>query len=201
MSQLFGIIPAAGHSRRMGTNKLLLPWNNSTILETVLRAWHESSVDRVVIVLRKGDVAGQTLVSQFDVDLVLPEHDPADMKRSVQHALMHIQSTYRPQHDDAWLLAPADLPTLRTETIDHLVTAYRADPGRILVPFEGEKRGHPVVFPMEKSDEVFRLKVNEGVNALLDTKEFQRIAVHNVIFDDIDTPNDYRRVSDLEKDA
>lgn len=203
MSPCFGIVPAAGHSRRMGTNKLLLPWAGSTIIQTVVRAWQRSTVHRVIVVLRKGDTQSQTLVTELDVDVVLPEHDPEDMKQSVQFALEYIQNSYRPTRDNGWLLAPVDLPTLRTETINQLVAAFVSQPEdvprKIVVPHDGQKRGHPVVFPFAAMDDVFRLQESEGINALLSRNEIVNLPMHNVDFDDVDTPSDYQRAVEAEE--
>ena len=91
----YAIIPAAGHSQRMGRHKLLLPWKSSTIIEQVLAAWTSSRVSRVVVVARGSDRELQVICRRADVDLVLPDIDPPDMKISVQHALTHIQRKCR----------------------------------------------------------------------------------------------------------
>jgi molybdenum cofactor cytidylyltransferase len=48
---IWAVVLAAGGSRRMGTQKLLLPFGGSTIVETVVRAALEASLQGAVVVL------------------------------------------------------------------------------------------------------------------------------------------------------
>ena len=61
-------------------------------------------MSRVVVVARESDRELQLICRRADVDLVLPNIDPPEMKVSVQHALTHIQHNYNPAESDAWML-------------------------------------------------------------------------------------------------
>ncbi|MEO2016885.1 MAG: nucleotidyltransferase family protein [Fuerstiella sp.] len=197
----FGIIPAAGRSLRMGAqHKLLLPWSNTTVIDQVLHTWTDSMVKRVIVVVRKDDVQLQQACRQWPTsDLVIPEDDPEDMKRSIQLGLQHIAAAYAPDNSDRWMVAPADLPTLTSELINRLIEGSR-DTEAVVVPRFGERRGHPVTFPWSVVPDVFNLGPEEGVNSLA--------AEHSVHWldlpadeypDDIDTPADYRRLQNEQE--
>ena len=47
----FAIIPAAGHSTRMGRPKLSLPLGERTVLEHVIAALRQGGVDHVLVVV------------------------------------------------------------------------------------------------------------------------------------------------------
>ena len=47
MTGIWAIVLAAGESRRMGSPKMLLSYNDVTIIEQVIRNLLDSSVDRV----------------------------------------------------------------------------------------------------------------------------------------------------------
>jgi molybdenum cofactor cytidylyltransferase len=138
------------------------------------------------------------------------------MKISVRIALSHIERQFQPKPTDAWLLAPADMPTLTSDAIDHLLAAYAASLAvssgsetsfgepiipstktapTIWAPVSGGRRGHPVLFPWSLAGEVQQLGANEGLNVLL-----ARYPVHPVeadarsILEDLDTPDDYERL-------
>jgi molybdenum cofactor cytidylyltransferase len=51
MSNQWGIILAAGSSRRMGTQKLLMPYGDSTIIETVVGHVLKSRIENIIVVL------------------------------------------------------------------------------------------------------------------------------------------------------
>ena len=86
----FAILPAAGRSARMGSHKLLLPWQGRTLIDHVLDVWKASEVTCTVIVVRADDTRLIDVCRRHDVHLVLPELAPAEMKISVQLALRHI---------------------------------------------------------------------------------------------------------------
>lgn len=191
----FAIIPAAGISTRMGSPKLLLPWEGKTIIEHVIRAWLASRVTRVVVVVRPDDEELATAVRQFDVDVVIPNEPPPEMKDSVRHALVHIERRYSPEPSDSWLLAPADMPRISSVVIDRLLKEQRPNSSEILVPEVAGKRGHPVLFPWSLAAEATRLPEREGLNSLVARHAARLVPCdEDAILEDLDTPEDYRRL-------
>jgi molybdenum cofactor cytidylyltransferase len=214
----FAIIPAAGHSVRMGEPKLLLPWGSGTVIECVLAAWCASRVDRIVTVVRGDDAQLAEVCRRAGAEVAVPETPPPEMKDSVAVGLEYIQKRFDPNADDAWLLAPADMPTLSPFVIDRLLAEHaeaaratnvgargrsakppsegRDSPGGatiLVATFQG-KRGHPVLFPWALAREVPLLAPHEGVNALLERHLVREVACSDAtILDDLDTPAKYRR--------
>ena len=186
----------------MGQQKLLLPWGESTLLESVLRTWLASQVTRVVVVVRHWDSAVVDLCRGFDIDLVLPPEDPVDMKASVGLGLSHIQETWSIDETDKWMLAPADLPGLRHNIIDRVVEASLGS-ARIVAARYGDRRGHPILLPWRTVSEVFALAENEGVDQILGRHEITYVDFpHNLRPKDVDTPEQYesmRRKSTLDE--
>ncbi len=200
--QSFAVIPAAGRSRRMGRPKLLLPWGKSTIIEQVLEAWRRSTVTRVVMVVHPDDAQLAAVAQKQDALVVQPEEAPPEMKDSVRVGLRAIDKQFSPSDDDVWLLAPADMPTLSADVIDQLLAAYgqcvaagNVERATIWAPtFEG-RRGHPVLFPWPLAAEVASLSAEEGINALVRRHTVRTVeAASGAIHDDLDTPEDYRRL-------
>ncbi len=178
-------------------NKLLLPWKGETVMDQVLRAWTESSATRVIAVVRQDNLPLQEICRRWStIDLLVPEHDPKDMKRSIQLGLLHLSSTCQPDCADRWMVAPADLPTLTAGLIDQLIDASR-DSESIVAPRFGDRRGHPVCFPWSLLPDVFRLGHDEGINTLMENHFVQWLdlpAEKRPV--DIDTPADYARLRD-----
>jgi molybdenum cofactor cytidylyltransferase len=196
----FAIIPAAGRSRRMGRPKLLLPWGTSTVIEHVLAAWRGSRVDNVVVVVDPTDKPLAETCAACGVQVVVPDLAPAEMKDSVRLGLAWAESR-GPQSDDAWLVAPADMPGLAAEIIDRLIAAHEAALGTprstrpIRAPRHGTKHGHPVLFPWPLAAEVARLGVDEGLNAIVARHGVEYVeAASDAISQDFDTPEDYDRL-------
>lgn len=201
----FAIIPAAGRSRRMGNrNKLLLPWKSSTIIEQVLSNWLDSEVDTVVLVCRPDDFRLRELVRRYpEVHLVIPEEAPRDMKMSVFLGLRYLQTEtsadQKPDNQDRWLVAPADMPTLAPALINQVIQTGRRVPLSV-VPILAGRRGHPVSFPWSLSGQVAKLAENEGINRFLDQYPVHWLDMQAAGFpetgfpEDIDTEDDYRRI-------
>ena len=178
-------------------HKLLLPWGDATVIDQVLRAWTRSLVTRVVVIVRRDDSGLQEVCRRWgNVDLVIPEDDPPDMKRSVELGLQQIAAVYSPEDSDRWVVAPADLPTLASPLINRLIEAS-LDSDSIVVPRFGDRRGHPISVPWALARDVFTLRVDQGINGLIALHPVQWLELPaNEYPDDIDTPSDYSRLSD-----
>jgi molybdenum cofactor cytidylyltransferase len=177
----------------MGQHKLLLPWGDGTIIDSVLSRWRDSRVDYVVVIVRPDDLQVAEICRRSGVELVIPPFDPDQMKTSVQLALAYVERHFQPSDSDAWLLAPADMPDLPVAIVDRLVAGYKSEASTILVPTRHGKRGHPVLFPWPLSQAVHQLDADQGVNALLGRYTVREISCdESAIHQDLDTPQDYR---------
>jgi molybdenum cofactor cytidylyltransferase len=195
--QTIAIIPAAGQSRRMGQPKLLLPYGEATVIETVLAAWRGAGVDHVVVVVAPGDDRLAGLCRAAGARVVVPPAAPPDMRDSVEIGIACARQHVAPHARDAWLLAPADMPRLSPDVVRRLIAEH--DPARpaILVPTAGGRRGHPVLFPWPMAAKVEWLPPGVGVNVLLSQQPVRLVDVaDDSILADMDTPADYRRLRD-----
>jgi molybdenum cofactor cytidylyltransferase len=210
-SRYFALIPAAGHSSRMGQPKLLLTVAGKPLINHTIAAWLTSSVDQVVVVVRPGDDDLATAVrnmarlqgasSKCQIEVVIPKLPPPDMKASLQAALVHLEQSVQPSLDDAFLVAPADMPRLSSAIIRRLMDRHkRGSKHEILAPIIRQQRGHPVLFPWSFSAQVFQLGEQEGLNVIVERQPIELIdcadlsAADQSPFDDIDTPEQYRQV-------
>ena len=194
----FAILPAAGRSRRMAEPKLLLDFGGRPLIDLVLQAWIDSHVDRVVVVVRSDDEPLAAYCRRPQVDLVIPETEPADMRASIEFGLDHVARHYQPSVNDAWLVAPADLPGLSFEVVNALLASYRPDSPGVLVPTVDGTRGHPALLPWSCAAQLSRLPFDVGLNSLLRDTTIQTMVREVVwhdrgVLEDMDTPQDYLR--------
>ncbi len=206
-NRYFALIPAAGHSRRMGTPKLLLPLHGRPLVAHAIEGWERSRVERIVVVARPGDeeLIGllRSLESPKAIDIVVPEVPPPDMKASLQAGLAHLRNTCEPGEGDAFLVAPADIPLLSTAIIDRLIEHHRSNPSGeiILAPSIAGQRGHPVLLAWSLAAEVFRLEANEGLNAIFERRRVTELPCDDLVagradaFFDVDTPAEYEEMA------
>ena len=69
--KLGAVVPAAGLSRRMGSEKVLLPFGDSTMLETVLARLAQAGVSRTVVILRPDLAAAQEAAVAAGAEVVV----------------------------------------------------------------------------------------------------------------------------------
>lgn len=191
----FAVVPAAGTSQRMGKPKLLLPWHDSTIIDAVLDTWKASTVSRIVVVVRAEDSELIERCRTHDIDLVVPRTSPPDMKASVRSAIDHLQAEFQPQPEDAWLLAPADMPGITATHVQRLIDHNdQCATSRIVVPTYHGHRGHPVLFSWEIVKHLPEIPATAGLNWLLENYPVHELPLDDPqILLDIDTPDDYRQ--------
>ena len=206
------IVPAAGASTRMGRPKLLLPWGQSTVLESTLAALREGGVPTIVVVLAPlGPLAGW--LPPPGVRTAVNPEPASGMLSSVLVGLAALAaaggtsarvegaSALSGEHVDApasapdpLLVCPADLPALRASTIAALLAAYR-ERGGVVVPRHGRRRGHPLLIAPRWQARLPEIAHHQtGLRRIL---ELAAGAVHEVPVDDpgsirdVDTPEDY----------
>lgn len=194
--RLFALIPAAGRSRRMETSKLLLPWQGTTVIEHLIATLTRPDITAVVIVIRPDDVALQAVVQRTSVLAVIPDHEPPDMRDSVEIGLRAIRQRFTPTDDEGWLLIPADHPLLKAEVLDGLLKLWSMRDCEALMPTFNHKRGHPTLLNWSLAARVEQLPRDVGVNALLRspaTRVNEWPTGCESVLADLDTPEDYAR--------
>lgn len=94
-----------------------------------------------------------------------------------------------------WMILPADLPLIRSQTLS---TIALAPPASVTVPLYGEQRGHPIRFGRKCFQRLENLKGNSGAASVLREEE----AINCVAFialDDIGTVTDVDTLQDLQR--
>lgn len=194
MSRSWVIIPAAGLSRRMGRPKLLLPWNQWTLIDQVLFAWTGSDVDEIVVVLRDDDGPLRDACGRWPVHQVRVQQTPPDMKASVNFGRRFLETHWRPVKEDRCFVAPADLPELTVDIINRLLNEP-FDPSTVTVPHFGDRQGHPVLLPWDILAKIDDLADDEGLNQLV-SQHPQHVVTFAAedYFGDVDTPQEYEQL-------
>lgn len=192
--RLFALIPAAGRSRRMGTSKLLLPWQGTTVIEQLIGTLARPDVTAVAIVIRPDDHALQDVVQRTSAMAVIPDHEPPEMRDSIEIGLRAIRQRFAPSDNDGWLLIPADHPLIEMEVLDGLLTRWSQGDCQALLPTLGQRRGHPTLLRWSLAARIEQLPRDVGVNTLLRSSPSlvtEWPTDHESVLADLDTPEDY----------
>jgi len=185
------IVLAAGESKRMGTQKLLLPYAGSTVIETIVDQVLRSRVDACVVVTGHEPDRIRECLGARDVLFAQNDRYQDGMLSSVRAGLARSEASW-----GAAVVLLGDQPSLRAGTIDLVIERHLAAPEDIVVPaFEG-RRGHPLLVPKRFREEIMTDFDATGLRGLLHAhpESVVEIAVDtSTILDDMDYPADYRR--------
>ena len=178
----------------MGSPKLLLPWNGSTVIEQLLAALSRPEIVAICVVVRPGDVELQSALHKTTAIVVVPDHDPPNMRDSVELGLKTIRERFHPTDNDGWLLIPADHPLIEPEVLDGLLLRWSHGDCNALVPTFGELRGHPTLIRWSLAKQVEQLPPDVGIKTLLRSSPnlvTEWPTDRESVLADLDTPEDY----------
>jgi molybdenum cofactor cytidylyltransferase len=193
----FAVIPAAGHSTRMGRPKLSLPLGDRTVLERVVAALREGGVEHILVVIGPDVPELVRLAESASAEVCLLSERTPDMRSTVIHGLGWLEDRYHPRLDDWWLLAPGDHPGFGADVVRQLLSAAGRSNKSIAVPIHSGRRGHPTVIAWRHAAGIRALPAGEGINRYLRAHESDTLQLEvpepGVLLD-LDTPEDYQRL-------
>jgi molybdenum cofactor cytidylyltransferase len=190
------LVLAAGRSRRMGVQKLLLPLGGQPVIARIVDKVLRSPVDKVLVVVRQGDESVARALGGRKVRFVANPHAEGEMLSSVRCGLLAV-----PAEADGVLIVLGDQPGISREVVAELVRTFQAGSRGIVVPTCGGQRGHPLLVATRYRDEILSRYDDTGLRGLLRAypEDVWEVEVSTPkIFDDMDTPEDYRRMAALD---
>ena len=191
---LSAIVLAAGMSRRMGaSNKLLLPFGHSNMLNTIVGQIVRSGVEEIIVVC--GYEADRVRASLEGRPVRIVENPDYE-----QGMTTSIKAGAAAATGKGYMICLSDMPML--EASDYQLigrafsAAYTKDPHCICVPqFEG-KKGNPVVFSAAYRLDILENEEMEGCKNIVQRHKDHIYWVEMPsarVLADIDNPDDYRR--------
>ena len=186
--KIWGIILAAGESRRFGKdNKLLTEIEGIPMLERVVMAVTRSAVGKTIVVAGSDYEAISSLISGYDVELIKND----DWREGMGSSLAKGTGAVEENSCAGILVCLGDLPFLDPDSINKVINAFvENECNRIVVPSRGSSRGHPVVFPVSYFEQLVQLDGDHGAKVII-KRAAQDVTVlpveSSAHFEDIDT--------------
>jgi molybdenum cofactor cytidylyltransferase len=194
----YGLIPAAGKSRRMGRPKLLLPLGDTTVLAKVVSCVRSAGVDDVVVVTAPAADDLARAAEAAGAQVARLAEDTPDMRASCLYGLAFIEQRFQPRDDDGWLLLPADHPTLRPGIVRAILEgAQRLPDQTIFVPTWRGRRGHPTWLRWSHVARLRTTPADQGLNRYIRAHGDETCELawtSDEILRDLDTPEDYQQI-------
>jgi molybdenum cofactor cytidylyltransferase len=183
---IVGLLLAAGASTRFGSNKLLHPLADGRPIVLVSALNLRAALPNTLAVLRA--------------------HNPALTEVFAEHGIAHMIATRAAEGIGAslaqgvaaasqakgWLIALADMPYLKRETLLAIAGALEGGAAIAVPKFHGQ-RGHPVGFSARFREALMQLKGDEGARGIMreHAADVVEIACEDAgIVADIDHPSD-----------
>jgi molybdenum cofactor cytidylyltransferase len=195
-SSVAGIILAAGKSRRMGKNKLLLSYKDKPIVQHVIDAAMASPLHPLFLVMAEEAPAFANHINAGSCTPVY--HSRTAYSDSLKAGLA---AACKKQCPGAMFLL-GDQPLVTVDTITRLIQAFKREPQRWVAPLWQGQRGNPVIAPRSWFDRIFTLTGDTGPRHFLQHPDacLKLVEVNDpgVIYD-IDTPDDYHWLQGIKK--
>ena len=192
------ILLGAGESKRMGRDKLMLPWGKKTVLDHCLEVLLRSETREVVVVVRSRSEEFEERINTYPafmrkkIKVVVNPDYPGGMSSSIRKGLKSIHSK-----SEGVLIALGDQPLLKTSTINALIHAFLHGKRKIAIPFYHNQRGNPVLFGRGYIRSLMRLRGDTGGRSIIEThpEEVVRVRTRSeAVIRDIDTWGEYKRL-------
>jgi len=188
-----GILLAAGESRRMGKPKLFLPWKQTTIIEEVVDVYLKSTLSELIVVVGESKENIKEILQSKPVRVVENPLYRQGMSTSIRAGVLAASI-----ETEGYCIGLGDQPLITTKVIDLLISSFLKDRTGIAVLSHQGKRGHPVVFSSVFRDALCSLNGDLGGRAIIEKhpSEVRHVeAGSKAVLEDIDTPEDYDKLS------
>jgi len=185
MSRISAVLLGAGESKRMGVDKLSLPWGRKTMLEHCFGTLLRSEVHELVVVLSTRNKGVGNLFRGRKVRIVINPLSKMGMSASIRRGLREIHPRCH-----GILIALGDQPLLKTRTINALIRTFDQGSGGIVIPSFRGTRGHPVIFHRRFKKELLHLKGDVGGRSIIEShpEDIRLVPVRSIgVIKDVDT--------------
>lgn len=186
-----GIILAAGSSKRMGRQKLLLPFRGSTILENVIETITTcESIEEVLLVYEATEVIDR--VKGYDLKAV---YNPIAEEGQSTSVIAGVKSS-NPK-TKAYMFIMGDQPFINKDVVERLIGIWKQNTSSIIVPRYNGKNGMPTIFSEDFKKDLLNITGDKGGRDVIKANPDKVIYVdidENMAGFDIDTPEDYEEL-------
>jgi CTP:molybdopterin cytidylyltransferase MocA len=198
------VILAAGFSSRMGRDKALLEIpGGDWFLARLVRAFLAAGAGQTIAVVGPGAVdriASAVARDRLPVALLV-NPDPSRGQLSSLREAIAFTAASRPR---GLLVCPVDQPLVSEHTIRRVIESWERTGAPVVRPAHAGRHGHPVLFDASVLGELAAADLQAGARPVVraHARDVCDVDVDDPgAFDDIDTPDDYRRLFGTDPSA
>ena len=188
------VVLAAGESSRMGRDKALLPFRQSSFLEEIVSTLRKVPMEKIVVVLGHHADGIRSSIHLPKAEVVVNSQFREGQTSSLLAGLEALDS----DKIEGILLCLVDHPLISVEVVRRLGEEFRFRRPLLAIPTYQGERGHPVIFSRALFDEFRSLAPGEGANLVARRHREETLFVDvndQSILNDVDTPADYEKLT------
>ena len=194
------IILAAGLSKRMKSQKLLLPFAGTTIIHRVINNVLEASFEQTILITSAKTAAhmGMEDPGIGKLRVLINENPENGQSSSLRMGMEPLRS------GEDFCVFLGDMPLVSPSDIKAHIEIFHGRNAKFsaLVPFRREygALGHPAFFSSVWKERFEKAQGDAGGRSIMSAydAELLKIPAPSCFFDDVDTPEDYLRVCRLQ---
>ena len=185
------VILAAGASKRMvGKNKLLLEYNDRSIISHVCRTVLRTNLSPIIVVTGFEHKKVEKELPIKIISIGRNIHWEKGMASSVNIGISSL-----PKDIDGSMILLGDMPLIKSSTLRLLIEKFDYYHGRnIIYPIYEERQGNPVIFPKKYFNEILNGDGDRGCKKVLRRYPSDAIGIpieSDEVVLDCDTQDDY----------
>ena len=184
------IVLAAGSSRRMGTNKLLLPLEGEPLVRRSVRRCLAADFDRVVVVLGHEAPRVRTALDGLSCEIVENADHAHGVGTSIRAGVVSVADAV-----DAVVMVLADMPYVTTDMLRTVTSWYRATRPPVVVSEYGGVQAPPTLYDRALFTRLLAIADDSGGKAVAQQLADLRVTVAfpESARRDLDATADYER--------
>lgn len=190
------LILAAGSSSRMGKIKQLLPWQDSTLLEYIIKISKLSKACDVIVVLGSNARLIKETIKATEVVLLENTNWRGGLGTSISCGIDYLLNDNK--ESDAVLILLADQVLMDIEHINKIIDLYSSGEGNLIGTRYEDKIGVPALFERIYFPDLLELDGDRGAQLFLQSlgDKVLGLSPGGKAFD-VDTLEDYKRLLKL----
>lgn len=190
-TNVVGVVPACGVSRRMGRDKALLPFRGGTFLSRAVDALRSGGCDRVFVVVRADRALIRAEAEATGARVVVNPAPGDGPLTSLRRVLTHLEAD---GGADGVVWLPLDYPLVEPDHVAQLLHGLTPDSGPLVLLVHRGKRGHPAFFGAALFAELSDPDLEGGARTVV-RRHLDHARIVDVddpaVITDVDTPEAY----------
>lgn len=183
-----GIVLAAGGSSRFGSPKQLLPWRDTTVLNSVVHTAIKVGFTPLIVVIGAN---AEQIEPKLPEGCVVVKNDSWSLGQS---SSLRLGLAQLPDDIEGVLVLLGDQPQVTPHYCDSIVQRG-LETAKITIPYVNDRRANPVFFPKSTLNRLGQVTGDRGGRAIFSEFQVELLPwLDDLMAMDIDTPEDYERL-------